>query len=77
MLVGQLRIWDYDNMSEWERIYHLNEWAARAARSLRTRIPARYADNDRARVKYLMSKADMKPTAHINRWLRSRSTHNA
>lgn len=70
MLIAEARI--IRPNTEYGRIYSYNIWAARASKELRLRIPARYSDNDRARVRWLITKEEHVPDA-IKRWARGRA----
>lgn len=71
MLIAQLRL--IHTEEGWRSIYAQNVWAISAARQLHVRIPARYSDNDRARVRWLITKDEAVP-ANVKRWARGRST---
>lgn len=69
MLIAEARIVRPD--TEWGRLYSYNVWAARASKDLRLRIPARYSDNDRARVRWLITK-EVRVPDEVKRWARGR-----
>ncbi len=70
MLISELRLVYLDE--EYMRIYASNRWAADAARQLHIRIPARYSDNDRARVRWLIEHKQNVPDG-VRRWARGRT----
>ncbi len=70
MLVASIRLVPIDQA--WERLYAYNRWASHTAAQLHVRIPARYADNDRARVRWLITKEEH-VSPQVKRWTRERT----
>lgn len=72
MLAAAIRLLPVER--EWERLYAYNIWSVSKAREMHIRIPARFADNDRARVRWLTSGENDVPPS-VRRWARRRHTH--
>lgn len=70
MLIAEARIIRPE--TDWGRLYAYNVWASKAAQDIHIRMPARYSDNDRARVRWLITKDEHVPDA-VKRWARGRS----
>jgi hypothetical protein len=73
LLAAQTRLLDFGTLNRAERIGRTNIWAARAALLQHIRLPARYADGDRAKVRWLISQGmDVSPA--VQRWARQKGT---
>lgn len=66
-LVAATKLHGYKDMNTAMRLYATNAWAAKTAADLHRRIPRRYSDEDRRRLRWLISQgAIVTPTAR--RW---------
>lgn len=66
-LVAATRLHGYQDMNAPMRLYATNAWAVRTARDLHVRIPHRYADEERRRARWLVSKGEP-VTPAAKRW---------